>query len=145
MKVNELRIGNIVSAKTQFGVLPAKVVEMNLAYCLVDLIDKKIAKGEWFGCKVDGGELKLIEPIPLTQEFFEKNGFIEQARCNEYGTYMRSTDLHTDVYEMKKSGGWIVHISDDQYRVVFTKCIKYVHELQNAYYLSTGKELEIKL
>lgn len=26
-----------------------------------------------------------------------------------------------------------------------SKCLKYIHELQNAYYISTGQELEVKL
>lgn len=81
-----------------------------------------------------------VRPIPLTKRFFEKNGFIG---CDEYGTHMRSADLHMEVF--KTSGGWSVHIDDDHCITVFSKCIKYIHELQNAYYISTGKELEIKL
>lgn len=41
--------------------------------------------------------------------------------------------------------GWVVNIDDEKFTMVFSNNLKYVHELQNAYYVSTGKELEIKL
>lgn len=88
-------------------------------------------------------DIKDLRTIPLTKEFFTRNGFIEQVDCSEYGTYMRSTDLRTEVLET--SGGWSVHIDDDHFISVFGKCLKYVHEFQNAYYVSTGEELQIEL
>ena len=41
--------------------------------------------------------------------------------------------------------GWVVNIDDEKFTMVFSNNLKYVHELKNAYYVSTGKELEIKL
>lgn len=87
--------------------------------------------------------LHEMQPIKLTKEFFMKNGFNEQVDYDEYGTYMLSADMLTEALET--SDGWSVHINDDHFMSVFGKCIKYVHEFQNAYYISTEKELEVKL
>ena len=130
MKTNELRIENLV----YLNAIPFKVIGINPPY--VDLLSNK---NRLRLTHIDNDELR---PIPLTKEFFTKNGFDEQVDC-EYGTYFRSTDLRTEVFET--SGGWSVHIDDDHFMSVFGKCLKYVHELQNAYYVSTGEELEVKL
>jgi hypothetical protein len=143
MKVNELRIGNLVCGQTQFGELVAKVEQLSGVLCAIEPIDSKIANGEWFACKLDGGEFKLIEPILLTKEFFEKNGFIRLESLDYYDNYFMSEDMRIGVYE--SSNGWVVHIDDKECSTAFWKCLKYVHELQNAYYISTGEEMEIKL
>jgi hypothetical protein len=143
MKVNELRIGNLVYGKTQFGELVAKIGQISKVLCAIEPIDSKIANGEWFACKRDGIEFKLIEPIPLTKEFFEKNGFILLDSLDYYDNYFTSGDMRIDVYESSK--GWVVHIDNIEFSTAFCKRLKYVHELQNAYYVSTGKELEVKL
>lgn len=142
MKINELRIGDLVYGKTQFGELVAKIGQISEVLCAIEPIDSKIANGEWFACKRDGIEFKLIEPIPLTKEFFEKNGFIKQNDFEEV-LYYRSEDLRMQVYENYL--GWVVNIDNENVTMVFSNNLKYVHELQNAYYVSTGKELEIKL
>lgn len=143
MKVNELRVGNLVYGKTQFGELAAKIGQISEVLCAVDPLDSKIANGEWFACKLDEGEFQLIEPIPLTKEFFEKNGFILQEDLDYYGNYFMSEDMRIDAYE--SSNGWVVHIDNIEFSDAFCRRLKYVHELQNAYYVSTGEELEIKL
>lgn len=143
MKVNELRVGNLVYGKTQFGELASKISQISEVLCAVEPIDSKIANGEWFACKLDEGEFQLIEPIELTKEFFEKNGFIRQEDLDYYDNYFTSEDMRIDVYE--SSNGWVVRIDDKECSTAFLKCLKYVHELQNAYYVSTGKELEIRL
>lgn len=127
MKVNELRIGNWF-----------------YRHCCNDQV-MEVRAGGVLGLDNLRGIISLheMQPIELTKEFFTKNGFIEQVGCDEYGTYFRSSVLRTEVFET--SGGWSVHIDDDHFMSVFGKCIKYVHEFQNAYYISTGEELEIEL
>ena len=142
MKINELRIGDLVYGKTQFGELVAKIGQISEVLCAIEPIDSKIANGEWFACKRDGIEFKLIEPIPLTKEFFEKNGFIKQHDWEEV-LYYRSEDMRIEAYENYL--GWVVNIDDEKFTMVFSNNLKYVHELQNAYYISTGEELEVKL
>lgn len=84
-----------------------------------------------------------MQPIELTKEFFEKNGFIRIDSLDYYDNYFTSEDMRIDVYESSK--GWVVHIDNIEFSDAFCKRLNYVHELQNAYYVSTGEELEVKL
>lgn len=127
MKVNELRVGIWF-----------------YRYCCNDQV-MEVRAGGVIGLDKNRGIISIheMQPIELTEEFFKKNGFIEQVKCAALGTYFRSEVLRTEA--LGTPDEWLVHIVDDQYRTVFRKYIKYVHELQNAYYISTGKELEVKL
>lgn len=129
MKVNELRIGNYLYLcgwnVNVVGVREDGVYVVNDLNTILNV------------------DITEVRPIPLTKEFFTRNGFIEQVGCDEYGTYFRSAVLRIEVFEI--DGGWSVHIDDDHCITVFGKCLKYVHELQNAYYISTDAELEVKL
>ena len=87
-------------------------------------------------------DIKDLRPIELTEELFKKNGFTLQEDLDYYGNYFMSEDMRMDVYE--SSNGWVVHIDDKECSTVFSKCLKYVHEMQNAYYLATGEELEVQ-
>lgn len=127
MKINELRVGIWF-----------------YRYCCNDQV-MEVRAGGVIGLDKNRGIISLheMQPIELTEEFFKKNGFIEQVECDEYGTYFRNAVLRIEVFETDR--GWSVHIDDDHCITVFGKCLKYVHELQNAYYISTCKELEVKL
>lgn len=127
MKVNELRIGNYLYLcgwnVRVVGVLEDGVYVNNLNTLFkVDITD--------------------VRPIPLTKGFFENNGFIKQNDFEEV-LYYRSEDLRMQVYENYL--GWVVNIDNENVTMVFSNNLKYVHELQNAYYVSTGEELEVKL
>ena len=134
LSAQELRIGNWVydGERTQF---PMQVVALGKDWAHLDFPGNE--GGVW------EADIKDLRAIPLTKEFFTRGGFIEQVDCDEYGTYMRRTDLRTEVIET--SEGWSVHIDDDHFMSVFGKCIKFVHEFQNAYHVSAGKELEVQL
>lgn len=127
MKINELRVENWF-----------------YRYCCNDQV-MEVRAGGVIGLDRNRGIICLheMQPIPLTEEFFKKNGFILQEDLDYYGNYFMSEDMRIDVYE--SSHGWVVHIDDRECCTTFSKCLKYVHELQNAYYISTGEELEIKL
>jgi hypothetical protein len=86
--------------------------------------------------------LHKMQPIELTEAFFKKNGFIKQIDWEEV-LYYRREDMRVEVYETYS--GWVVNIDDEKFTMVFSNNLKYVHELQNAYYISAGEELEIKL
>lgn len=83
-----------------------------------------------------------IEPIPLTPEIFEKNGFDIQ----DNGIYL---NIKSDFYEIDAK-----EVSDGYWRIRVTSCeiineqdeihTSYVHSLQNFLTLC-GVELEIKL
>lgn len=129
MKINELRVGSYLYL-CGWNVKVVGVREDGV-YVVNDLNTV---------FKVD---ITDVRPIPLTEEFFKRNGFILQEDLDYYDNYFVSEDMRIDVYE--SSNGWLVHIDDNECCTTFSKCLKYVHELQNAYYVSTGKELEIKL
>lgn len=139
MKINELRVGNyvkynknIVSVYSISNPLPDKNKHF----------DNKEKVTLWINGLIDA-IIEEIEPIPLTEELFNGNGFIFLEDLDYYGNYFMSEDMRIDVYE--SSNGWMVHIDDRECSTAFSKCLKYVHELQNAYYVSTGKEFEVKL
>lgn len=126
MKVNELRVGNWF-----------------YRYCCNDQV-MEVRAGGVIGLDKNRGIISLheMQPIELTGEFFNKNGFIKQNDWDEV-LYYRSEDMRIEVYENYL--GWVVNIDDEAFTMVFSNNLKYIHELQNAYYISTGKELEVKL
>lgn len=127
MKINELRVGNWF-----------------YRHCCNDQV-MEVRAGGVIGLDSLRGIICLheMQPIELTKEFFEKNGFIRLDSLDYYDNYFTSEDMRIDVYE--SSNGWVVHIDNIAFSTAFCKCLKYVHELQNAYYVSTGEELEVKL
>ena len=126
MKVNELRVGNYFYRP-----------------CCNDRV-MEVRAGGVIGLDRNNGIICLheMQPIELTKEFFEKNGFIKQNDFEEVLYYL-SEDMRIEAYENYL--GWVVNIDDEKFTMVFSNNLKYVHELQNAYYVSTGEELEIKL
>lgn len=127
MKINELRVGNWF-----------------YRHCCNDQV-MEVRAGGVIGLDMNRGIICLheMQPIQLTEEFFKKNGFIPPEDLCYYGNSFIREDMRIDVYE--SSNGWVVRIDDKDYSMAFSKCLKYVHELQNAYYISTGEEMEIKL
>lgn len=119
MKVQELRIGNIIWRP-----------------CCCDEV-LEIRENGIIGIDSLRGLIPYseIEPIPITDELLLKNGF---EQCG----YIFKT-IFIEMYEV--SNGWHLHIDNERFETVLSTTIKYVHQLQNAYYIATGKELEIKL
>lgn len=74
-----------------------------------------------------------IEPIPITPEILEKNGFVEN--CGRW--YNADAHMEFEQYE----DGWDRTINCGEYSVYF---IKHVHQLQNAIRLA-GIDKEIEL
>ena len=82
---------------------------------------------------------RCIEPIPLTPEILEKNGFVKNGEYNEWniGTwktpYLLGVSLERPAITIK----W-------NWSSVFIDQAKYVHELQHALRLAgVGKEIEV--
>lgn len=79
------------------------------------------------------GFVECIQPIPITPEILEKNGFEEN-----FGRWYNSEALME--FEQYKDG-WCRTINCGEYSVYF---IKYVHQLQHALRLAgVGKEIEV--
>lgn len=140
MKTNELRIGNYISFH-------------NVWYKIVG-IDKDRVLIEYHNGETDYCHIEYIDPIELTEEVLLKIGF-ELVNTKRLTGYEMVKELENNVYEFfvfkifdnndtllnirkQKGGGF-------EYGEFTKRGIKYLHELQNAYFILTGKELEAEL
>lgn len=119
MKAEELMIGDYISVKpSRMPIKVAAVYHEKVAYYAV------VNKLEWV-------RESLLEPIPLTPEILEKNGFIEEQRDCQYKPLQ---------YCVLVDGLWIT-ISGENY---FEGKLEYIHELQHALRLCRiEKEIEL--
>ena len=121
---NELKIGDWV--KDTFNDVIVKVVGIQLENAVC----------EWGHLK---GEYKCnyeyLKPIPLTEELIEKQGWYK------FDSYYNNGEIKI----CKNEDWWHLYISDVIHRNIIAVDVKYLHELQNAYFVATKKELEIKL
>jgi hypothetical protein len=107
MNRNELRTGNLVHINGEVHQLQTV--------------------GQWLHTDqtVDEVPISVLQPIPLTEEWFEKtkdNWTLDEASDEHYEF---SVDLIQCCQILKKE-------------------LKYVHQLQNLYFALTGEELEFK-
>lgn len=123
LKANELRIGNYLNGK-QGHVIITEIRENNI----VKIHDNTSIF--YVGT--------CLKPIPLTEEWLFKFGFIEKIDAYFYNDYCIE-DIHNRVT-------WVInefdHITDE-----FTAIgcgINYVHQLQNLYFALTNEELTLK-
>lgn len=140
MKANELRIGNLVECDTMrdlykdripyFGKHIHAVHSACVDFVKLELGDEAIQKVEIFA----------VKPIPLTEEWLLKFGF-------QYG-FGKTERLYLPIISIDY---FLWGSKSDN----FTSCtfiinrvnkikINYVHQLQNLYFILTGKELIIK-
>lgn len=120
MKANELRIGNYIN-----GVL------VNGTYT-VDIWALRIIQEGNFQNSYNT-DLKVFEPIPLTEQWFLKFGFyknIDTLLFEKSGFQIDLSVLKCHFY-LPSFGDWY-------------KEIEYVHQLQNLYFALTGEELTQK-
>lgn len=142
MKTNELRIGNWVKVNDPlFGVNTYKVATIR-DNGIITLNDN-------ISCSVDN-----IEPIELTEEVLTKIGFKKERLLISILFYL---DYETDVDNIIRVKYIIYPKAPSLLKITTSQCrnyecfefikrgIKYLHELQNAYYLLTSKELEVNL
>lgn len=141
MDIKELRIGNIVKIDDEnLGPIEGKVTLVNEREVVELLLSISKGNGRYFVCGSDD-----IFPIPITEELLLKIGF---ERNNDMSPYILDLDKGRRVYMFKTTYGWILQyvrygVGYDE--TVSKNIVMFVHQLQNAYYLVTGKELEIKL
>lgn len=123
IQANELRIGNLIEFKKHD---PSQIY----------------SKPKWELMEVTYGDHSNIvsrpndfRPIPLTEEWIEKFGFV----------YDKVFDIYSN-----KSGHELMFVKDGyiefylyEYGGPF-KCVEYVHQLQNLYFALTQTELELK-
>lgn len=125
MNTNELRRGNLLIGQDVYSV--TKIYD-----------ESRIGIGSGDPYIVTGNNPCLL-PIPLTEEWLVKFGFVQTIigfECsNEYFPFsIEVNSLGLAELQMEFYGG-------RQYR----KIIKHVHQLQNIYFALTGEELTHKL
>jgi hypothetical protein len=87
-----------------------------------------------------------VTPIPITDELLLNNGF--KPYTEDHNAYTLDLDIKRRVWMFKNTYGWTLQYVryDVGYNDIVSKnIVMFVHQMQNAYYLVTGKELEIKL
>jgi hypothetical protein len=122
MKATELRIGNWVDQPNE-GVAKVTSILNNLQI------------------RTETGYVdKYCKSIPLTEEWLLKFGFFRHHY--DYANdviYIKNvvdnTEFEWGVYPFELGSGFIMNKS---------KNLKYVHQLQNLYFVLTGQELELK-
>ncbi len=126
---NELRIGNIFKN----GVIES----IPLAGWNEDGFDVNLNAIAW--CTLED-----LEPIPLEPEILEKCGFVK----------INDTDFHKQLYKKENCDYYICLESNEMikyggsygdYCEIGDVEIKYLHQLQNCYFVLTGNELEVIL
>ena len=89
-----------------------------------------------------------IEPIPIIEELLTKIGFILPEH-KEFYIMCCINGKDNSIRLTRYFNLWNAEIFASHPEVVMLECrilgLRFVHELQNAYCLVTGKELEIKL
>ena len=142
MKATELMIGNWVKIKGDYG-KPLKITTIDDTYNSINYFNGD-AEGELTL------QLNEIEPIPITPEILEKNGFIRDPlwhHCDkDLDNYSISVQLgyanRIEYIKISEKGKDNV-IPSERTKLYLTH-IKYVHQLQHALRLC-GIEKEIVL
>lgn len=129
MRPEELQIGDII---TYLDGTICKVREIREDTISVSWIDKD--SKDWYTSPMSA---TLFNPVGLTSEILEKNGFELQRDKSEIGTL--------DTYWLgSELGGFHIHrLNNGDYQFGLAK-IKFVHQLQNAIRLcGISKNIEI--
>lgn len=124
MKANELRIGNLVQ-------VDGAIVKVDSIHTSEQYNTARTENGRLYSFVLD-----CVEPIPLTDDWLVKFGFIEKDKwfykegfCIGYLTTEDNLQIE---YCIAGHGGWKVLE------------LKSVHQLQNLYFALTGEELTLK-
>lgn len=124
MKASELRIGNFIFLDE------VKVVEV----WGIEPNHNNIWVNKNKGASVIAENLKYLKPIPLTEEWLFKLGFIYNNEDEAYINRLLWLEKQGD-----KFGVWKGEYGNNHLRT-----ITYVHQLQNLYHALTGGELLAK-
>ena len=143
MKMTDLRLGNLVLYNNQI------VKTTGLHY---DMFECGFPADENWMCT---GRLSGVQPIELTEEVLLKIGFKKEERINSILYYL-DYEINEDEYIRVK---YLIYNSKTLPLLRITspsaniyesheltkRGVKYLHQLQNAYYCLTNQEMEIKL
>lgn len=130
LKCTDLRIGNYVKR----GNILCEIAEIyeEAVYCY----DKY---GE------DSHTINVVEPIELTEEVLLKIGFKKNVIYDSVIEYFPIDDNLARIFCTKEKQNFKIQIVRKNITETIVKYIKYLHQLQNAYYILTNKEMKIEL
>lgn len=138
MKTNELRLGNVVRYNNQI------VKVSGIHYTTIEFGE---VGNDWH-CT---GNLAEVQPIELTEELLVKIGFEDRKGYFNYSRVFDDENNYCDSIHIYYCP-MLEHfkftydkVKADDLQTMDLYNIKYLHQLQNAYYLLTGKELKIEL
>ena len=149
MKTNELRLGNYILVDCVMFKEELKVTEIypNGVFAKTKYPDDDMPEIGFI-------KEEDIEPIELTEEVLLKIGFKKERQLISNLFYL---DYETDVDNIIRVKYVIYPKAPSLLKITTSQCgnyecfefmkrgIKYLHELQNAYFILTGKELEVEL
>ena len=152
MKANDLMIGDWVQVAKDVCIKKGTIVkvrsidgdnsfpEKGLKGCATcePIDDRTISGGVW---------VEYLEPIPLTPEILEKNGFIKNVLRKNVLVYVFSDneDYYTLVIDEYSDSIWRLEYTNNEFNTPITRIMfSYVHELQHALRLC-GIDKEIVL
>jgi len=124
IKANELRIGNWVKTNSEWH--ENGISEIHYISPLNIIVRTNGVYQQY--------DINEIEPIPLTEEWLVKLGFV-------YNEYMYSYNLNIVI---SKNIEWIGIYSNRMDDDAEFNAPKFVNQLQNLYFALTGQELEMK-
>lgn len=136
VKVNELRIGNMVGyMDCKWSVSGILSPQYNCEKLFKGSHLVEITWGSTTNCVID-----RIDPIPLTKKWLVTFGFENNGRDKKYFICNG-----VDCYELWKVGDvfkkWYLSKNDK----IISSNIQFVHSLQNIYFALTGKDLTLNL
>ena len=132
IKANEIRIGNLYERKESLA-------NDKIGYINFD-------ESDWYRIGEGIDYLENYDPISLTEEWLLKFGFIFDE--NKGFDYINDDG---EISNIEDNPLWYKNYSQKRFCVYLKKLTcyvslncKYVHDLQNCYFIVTGQELELK-
>lgn len=130
LKCTDLRIGNYVNIEGDV-VKVKEIYEKSIHY----------ANDEYESYATED----FIQPIELTEEVLTKIGFEKNTIYGSVIEYFPIDDNLARIYCTKEKQNFKIQIVRKNITETIVKYIKYLHQLQNAYYCLTNEELEVEL
>ena len=141
MKANELMLGDYLRLKASGIPVVVHAIDYDNNISNKHVVDFFFCEGECSGEARYNYQLDDFEPIPLTPEILEKNGFVWNTYHNSLQLVCGSTHIGWGFYPNCLSvSDW----ADDANNQISSLNCKFVHELQHALRLC-GIEKEIEL